>query len=499
MITWLCHQVISLYYAGVRKSFEKSLDQLEATQRQRLQEIIQNLQGATNFATLSPQDSYEVLVQKIQPRSYQDLKGLIEEQKTSGKALLSSKIIRYEPTSGSTEARKWIPYSKDFLNEINKAAAAWLGDIYHSHPRVSEGPHYWSLSWLPEELREFTSSDDADLFPLYQRWILKQTMAVSSQIAGLKNPEAAWWASLISLAACEKLTLVSVWSPTFWLKITHDLQENGSEIATALQQGRWGRYEKEIETVLGAAPRRRNLPQGQGAEFFAKLWPRLTLISAWDSSSSTLWANKIKDLFPQVNFQGKGLWATEGVLSIPFQNKKVLALQSHFYEFRDLHSREILPSWKLQQGREYQPLLWTSSGLLRYPLQDRVQVTGFLKQTPCLEFKGRLQSVDLVGEKMDALWVQQLFDTHPEWQAICLVACHQPQPVYVLAHESESNIDIETELLKLHHYRVARELGQLQPARSLAVNHIFDFFAKTRKSQILGQNKIEVLLEVDCL
>ncbi|MGZ6395646.1 MAG: hypothetical protein ACXWQA_15690, partial [Pseudobdellovibrionaceae bacterium] len=179
--------------------------------------------------------------------------------------------------------------------------------------------------------------------------------------------------------------------------------------------------------------------------------------------------------------------------------KKVLTANAHFYEFRNLKTGQILASWELKQGESYQPILWTSSGLLRYQLQDRVKVTGFIGNTPCFEFIGRMQSVDLVGEKMDLQWVQALLSEKKHWKAFCLIACRRPEPHYVLIHESFENIDIESELLKLHHYKVARELGQLQKASSHAVKDVFHFFAKIGRSRILGQNKIEVLLEMESL
>lgn len=79
------------------------------------------------------------------------------------------------------------------------------------------------------------------------------------------------------------------------------------------------------------------------------------------------------------------------------------------------------------------------------------------------------------------------------------MACHQPNPHYVLIHESNDEIDIESRLLELHHYKVARELGQLQKARCFAVRGVFEFFGKFGRSAVLGQNKIEVLLERDNL
>ncbi|QDK38632.1 GH3 auxin-responsive promoter family protein [Bdellovibrio sp. NC01] len=500
MIRRLCHELLQVYYARSEKTFRRSLGSLEAIQRKKLADIITSLQNTTEWKHLSASLSYEELSKSVSVKSYQDYAALIERQRANGENIISSEVVRYEPTSGSTDQRKWIPYTRVFLNEINQAAQVWLGDLYKRIPAIKSGTHYWSLSWLPQELRGLTNSNDADLFPAYQRWILNQLMAVPSEIATLQSSEAAWWATLLYLAAQKDLSLVSVWSPTFWLKVSEDIQNNWSEICSALHNGEWNKFSTELAAHLGKAPVRDVTDLNpDDSEFFVKLWPKLQLLSSWDSSSSALWADKLKSRFPNVNFQGKGLWATEGVVTIPYQKQKCLAFHSHFFEFRNLATGNIVPAWQLQKGEEYQPILWTSSGLLRYPLQDRLRVTGFLQSVPCFEFVSRLRSVDLVGEKMDAAWVQDLFANHPEWQAVSLVGVRLPKPQYILFGQNVANVDIEKSLLKVHHYQVARQLGQLQPAKAVEVQDIFNFLKQFGSSRLAGQNKIEVLFSIDAL
>ncbi len=498
MIIRFCHGLLHFYYRKKAKQFDQACGELEATQRGKLENILLSLRGTLQWKSLSGK-KYEDLRELLPLSQYADYRELIDEQRHSQKAVISSSVQRYEPTSGSTDARKWIPYSKLFLTELNQAAGAWLGDLAKHFPGLKKGTHYWSLSWLPQELRGLATANDAELFPLYQRWILKKIMAVPAAVSEVSRPEGAWRATLLYLMAQENLTLVSVWSPTFWLKIMGDVKEHWAELSLCLREGTWGSFEEELGPTLGRAPRR-NLTSEmspQETSFFKKMWPHLKVISAWDSFSSGPWAEQIKREMPQVAFQGKGLWATEGVVTIPFQGHKVLALQSHFFEFKDLQTGDVLPAWEVKKGREYQPLLWTSSGLLRYALQDRVQVSHFYKQTPCFEFKGRLQSVDLVGEKMDAAWVQELFLRRPEWRAITLIAARNPQTCYYLCHQSPETVDIESELLELHHYKVARELGQLERAQSFSEQDIFSLWEKIGRSRLLGQNKIETLVEVD--
>jgi hypothetical protein len=218
---------------------------------------------------------------------------------------------------------------------------------------------------------------------------------------------------------------------------------------------------------------------GAGPALTRALWPRLALLSAWDSASSRPYAEALRALFPGAAFQPKGLWATEGVVSIPFDGAQPLALTSHALEFRCLATGEVLPPWRLEVGQELQPVVSGSHGLLRYLLPDRVRVTGFLRRAPCVEFLGRLGGVDLVGEKVDAALAQQVLDQlRAEGLArpvsLLAVPAGDGLPCYrLLAAPGAAGVApeavaarAEVLLSRLHHYRLARELGQLGPARA---------------------------------
>lgn len=447
--------------------------------------------------------SYEELSRQVPITEYKDYTQDISSQRISGRHLLCQDVKRFEPTSGSTEVRKWIPYSQSFLDELNTAASAWLGDMYRRFPSVKKGRHFWSLSWVPDELRAQISSDDVELFPIHQRIILKNTMLIPPAIAKASTSAVAWWASLLLVMACEDLSLVSVWSPTYFLKILEEIEAHYSELKNCLETGSWGTFAPELNSLLGPAPCRnlRDLKFSRDEHFWKTLWPQLSLLSAWDSSTSAIWAEQLKHQLPFVVFQGKGLWATEGVVTIPFKDHKVLAIDSHFYEFKDLESLEVIPAWRVKVGKDYQPILWTSSGLLRYQLQDRVKAVGMFGDTPCFEFISRLQSTDLVGEKIGSQWVSDLLRSRPEWGAISLVAVRWPKPHYILIQTGAGQIqvDIEGELLKHHHYQLARELGQLSEARCCWVQNPIRFLEQNSKSSMLGQSKPEILFEVDQL
>lgn len=497
ILTKILHSILATYFKKKSDHFIISSKQIEKTQKQALQKILTHLQKSSTWSAFPSNLSYEEIIKQIPIADYDSYKEDILIQKNSFKNILSVDVQRYEPTSGSTSNRKWIPYSEAFISELNAAAAIWLGDTYQQFPKIKNGRHYWSLSWLPQELRGLTSTDDSELFGFWEGLILKNTMLIPAALSKTASSDAAWWATLIYLASAEDLSLISVWSPTYLLKIIQDLQKNWNSVVNTLESGSWQFYEEELLPLVGPPPGRSSGSLNpQDKDFFEKLWPNLNLISAWGSSSSNVWFEELKKNFPKVHFQEKGLWATEGVVSVPFHNKCVLCIENHFYEFIDLQTSQIHPSWQLEINKIYQPIIWNSSGLLRYKLQDQVRVVDFLNQVPCLEFIGRLNSVDMVGEKLDSQWVLDIFQKNPDWKALSLLGCHQPKPHYVLCMMGDKAVDIESHLMKVHHYQLARELGQLEKAKVIQLKQVSEIWELTNSSSIAGQNKIEILREV---
>jgi hypothetical protein len=435
----------------------------------------------------------------------------IEEQRLLGKKILNNDdVSRYQPTSGSSSAIKWIPYTNRYLKEIDQVAAPWMHDLYDRYPDIREGKHYWSLSWIPTELRDKVSgniNDDLQLMPWWKRFFLGQTMAVSSEISKAPSSYLSQLATASFLASCSDLSLVSVWSPTFFLEMIHFMEKHNDEIVKILRTGDWGHGELSfLEAPFN--PEQASILK---EENFQKLWSKLTLMSSWDSSTSFKYAKKLQNKFPKVSFQGKGLWATEGVVTFPFRDKFPLAYQSHFYEFLDLEDGKIYNSWELSKDQEVAPVLTTGNGICRYKLYDRLKVTEFMGGVPCFLFMGREHGVDMVGEKLSPNFVTPIihnlekeFDVH----SVCLAAVAEEEvPFYLYIAEGQSGRvcqksladKIDESLCQSFHYNLARDLGQLDPVKVLVSPDGFDRYKKAcvKKGMVAGNLKIESLVKLN--
>jgi hypothetical protein len=502
-----CSLLHAAHLAGAwpaHRRFLRALEDPEDAQRTRLQAILRGLEGLPRWHQLDRHTSYEDFQAQVPPHRYDDLAHALDDQRRTGLPLIAPPSKRWQPTSGSTSRRKWIPYPPGFLAELDAAAGPWLFDLARRHPGAFQGRHYWSLSWLPEELRtQGADADDLSLLPAWKRWALSQVMTVPPETARLGSNDEALFATTTWLAATPELSLMSVWSPTFALELLQGLSRQRLGIAEVLRAGRW--------SLACPAPRRHRsaalLAQWDGTldpAFFRELWPDLRLVSAWDSAGSAHHARRLEALLPQAILQGKGLWATEGVVSIPFAGTLPLALNSHFLEFRCLSTQRILPAWQLEEGQLLQPLLTTSGGLLRYELDDRVVVTGHCRRTPCIAFRGRLGGTDLVGEKLDRSAVGIVLDVlwkDREVRPVTLFAVNGNQPFYCLLAEGLPDAatalqqELEERLCAFHHYRLARELGQLKCAQVLCVRNAAAWLAEKAKRQGRGAGewKIEPL------
>ncbi len=213
------------------------------------------------------------------------------------------------------------------------------------------------------------------------------------------------------------------------------------------------------------------------------MWTSLELISCWDEAESRPYADRLAAAFPGITFQGKGLLATEGIVSFPLVESggPVPAYLSHYLEFKPDDSKETVGITELAQGVDYTVILTTAGGLYRYDLHDRVRVRGYYKSLPILQFTGRDTVSDLVGEKVEERHLSEILSRSLSRIGISTVfrLCAPERTAsgayYVLYVEVEDlpgdNLgpeilvklreDIERGLLENYHYRYAREIGQL--------------------------------------
>ncbi|MAR93064.1 MAG: GH3 auxin-responsive promoter family protein [Pseudomonadota bacterium] len=359
LLNRIAHGATGLWAYRQKRQFIRDSHHCRHLQEQRLAQILSTAAPAPahQAGNLRPDMDWQAFAERVPVTDYLSWEPWIERQLQDQPGKLSSSpIVRHQPTSGSTSAVKWIPYTRQFLQEINRALMVWIGDLYQRYPGIRRGFHYWSVSWIPEQLRATVDdnvNDDLRVLPWWERWIAAQYMAVPDTVARAATSDDTFFASVAWLVARQDLSLLSVWSPTFALSLLQVLQAHQQALARVLEQGAWLQRAGALgDTPCPRAPQRAALLRQGGSvddpAFLQALWPDLTLISCWDTASSASWAQRLGRRFAHAQVEGKGLWATEGAVTIPLEGSFPLAAQSHFYEFQDLANNRILPAWELQ-------------------------------------------------------------------------------------------------------------------------------------------------------
>ena len=156
------HRLLKAFMHSGLQRFERQAHDLEAVQRRLLrdwsQRFVRSPRGRNSG--IHPADSWEQVTARLPSSHYSDYQDDLERQRReNSQRLIDSPVSRYQPTSGSTSAIKWIPYTRTFLAELDRAISPWIGDLYRQYPQIAQGSHYWSLSWIPSALRDSSSAD----------------------------------------------------------------------------------------------------------------------------------------------------------------------------------------------------------------------------------------------------------------------------------------------------------------------------------------------------
>lgn len=432
---------------------------------------------------------YDEFARRVPLSDYDDLRPWIERiQSGEGRTITADRITHLVPTGGSTGSRKLIPFTAGLQREFNRAIGAWIADLYGRHPSLGIGAAYWSISPAiqienPEAsaVRIGFDDDSAYLGGTRKRFV-DAVMAVPSQIRLVSDTEQFRYVTLLCLLRRPDLRLISVWHPSFLSLLLDALPEFWKYLLEDIQSGGC-RYAKSLSSIVLQALKLRPLPHRarhlSNANPFEPetIWPDLKVISCWGDGHAEFARADLEHRFPSALIRSKGLLATECFVTIPFAGSYPLAVTSHFFEFIDEHGRTRL-AHELKKDGIYEVVVTTGGGLWRYRLQDRVQVAGYLGNTPSLRFLGRAGNVsDRCGEKLSEHFVAQAIRAATaDLQFLPRFALLAPDESrvapacgYTLYVEGNVPAEIGERLEQLLcenvHYAWCRKLGQLKPTR----------------------------------
>lgn len=424
-------------------AFRRAVGKVRDTQERILKRLVRDNRDTWygrryGFASIHSTRDYQ---QRVPVVGYEGLCDAIDRIAAGASGVLTREpVTLLEPTGGSSQAEKLIPYTKSLQSEFQRAIATWVYDVMSRIPAARNGRAYWSIS-PPAERRRLSSGgipigfdDDRDYLSGWQRAAVSRLMILPQAVKHLRSVENARYLTALHLLASRDLALMSVWSPTWLTCLLGDIVEWSDQICEDLRLGRVTLPEPaaEAERVLVGVGdgfpfdshrseelRRIFSSADATGQWTTACWPGLALVSCWGDATSALYLPDLRRQLPHPLIQPKGLLATEGAISIPLLSDGfpgcVLALRSHFFEFAEADTvgsgvRDCVLADQLQVGRRYRVILSNGGGLYRYDLGDEIEVVGFYHDCPRIRFLGRSgRTSDLVGEKLSDAFVRDVF------------------------------------------------------------------------------------------
>lgn len=372
------------------------------------------------FSDIKKLDDFQ---NKIPITTYEDYLPFIQKIKNGESNILTAeKVLLLEPSSGSTSAKKLIPYTKGLKREFSTAIAKWLWDLNKHFPKLKWGQMYFSITPQNNDQDGIVgfAGDDEYIGGLIGKWIANK-FAVPNSVKNISDMDKFWEKTINYIKNAKNLRFISIWNPTF------------------------------LSIML------------EKAHMCAKdLFPDLEVISCWADGNSEIPAQKLKKAFPDVYIQPKGLLATEGIMTIPIEGVGKRLTNSHFFEFR-AENGDILTKERLEKGKNYDIILTTSGGLYRYDIGDIVRYNGNL----CFDFVGKRSNIsDFYGEKLNEEHVRGIIKDN------CFKILVPGENEYILYSENDVDIDeIESKLRGNFHYDYCRKLGQLEKLKLVIIKN----------------------------
>lgn len=471
--------------------FKEQLGDPGRAQRVLLKELVRNLAATEYGRSLGVRegDDYDAFSRRTPIAGYDELKPWIESQKSHERhSIVSEPVLFYEKTSGSSGPVKYIPYTSGLKGSFNRMFSVWLHDLLEHGPRFETGRLFISVSPAFGDAQatkrgiKVGLDDDADYLNSWMRWLSKRFLVAPASIKKLREPGDFKHVLAALLLAEPGLEVISIWNPSLLEVILDYIQASADALIDDLKSGLIARGNLEFR-FRRQPPERLAILKDQPIDW-ARTWPKLKLISCWTSAHASSISRRLARQFPGVRVQGKGLLATEAPLTLPLiEARGFVPLPGEvFYEFLD-DRENISLLHELETGCEYEIVLTQKGGLYRYRIGDRVRVTHSYKSTPCLEFIGRNDEVcDLVGEKLNESFARECLSTlqleSSRFQTLLPVMPERGRCHYVLILDELPGCGTSIEerldeaLCDAHHYRNARRLGQLDPARVRVAPHV---------------------------
>ena len=367
------------------------------------------------FRTRLPISDFEVFRPYIERLKVGDIAALLGPR---------NKLLMFALSSGTTSEAKFIPITQQFLNDYRRGWQIWGIQAYDARPGLNS-KNILQISSDYSRCRTVAGTPCGNISGLAaasQRLIVRFTYAIPYAVSKIDNSLAKYYTILRLGLADDNIGMVTTANPStlVQLALLADAEKEAliRDIADGTLSAKFS-VSEDIRRILAKRLARRHphrarhlerIVDSAGRLRLSDAWPSLEQLGVWTGGSCGAYLPSVRQHFgEQVAIRDHGLSASEGRMTIPFENGSsdgILDITTHYFEFIPAveHGQQnptVLEAHELLPDHDYFILLTTSSGLYRYDICDVVRCTGFVGTTPLLRFMHKGAHIsNLTGEKL---------------------------------------------------------------------------------------------------
>lgn len=370
-----------------------------------------------------PEQLFRAYRKNVPVNDYEALRPYIEKHKNGeSDILIPGKPLMYATTSGTTNAPKWVPMSKEYLNNVySKMTKLWLYNFIKQRRYTFSGAVVFMVSKYHEG-----NAPDGTIFGSASGFVqhnapdfIRQMYASIPEIFEITNYAAKYYA-LMRITMQRNVTLFVMPNPSSVLEMQKTVDENLDEIINDIEKGTISEnfeissdLRKKLLAKIKPDPARaaelRQLKEKYGRILPKHYWPHIQMMSTWKCGNTKIYVDKFADWFPNHTFyQELGYFSTECRFGLVLDNtiNTVMFPHFHFYEFveeseLDSPDPHFYNIYELEHGKRYNAYVTTLSGLYRYNMNDLIEVGPKFENTPTVHMVQKVNGiVSLTGEKL---------------------------------------------------------------------------------------------------
>ena len=400
---------------------------------------------------------------RVPIQDYESLRPYIEDQRRTGAPALTAEAPSfYAQTSGTTSKPKHVPITPAMLTMHRREQALFSYLQYRACPAAFDGEAFGIMGAAVEGRLDSGHAVGSVSGHLYQSLphAIRRRFVVPPEVFGIADYDLKYLVMLRLALSRPGITYLGAPNPSTFLRLLDVLNRERERLLESLASGRLDGITHEgadVEPLLTARltsdPDRARRLRSLGELTFANVWPGIRLVTTWTGGSCGIALSGVRaKLPPGATVMELGYQSTECRGTIPVEAETpggVPPLHHHFFEFVEETSwnegsRECLMLGQLSAGRRYYVLFTTVAGLVRYFMNDLVEVTGMLNRTPLLRFVQKGRGVtSLTGEKLyEAQVIEAVQDVARDYgftTTFFLLVANEQRSAYHLYVETESS------------------------------------------------------------